>query len=62
MICLACNGDGWLRRLTPHPGVPGKMVTVTKPCRVCNCKGRIVECVPSWKDRAAGNENENNPA
>ena len=30
MKCLSCGGDGWLRRLVPHPGIHGCMVTATR--------------------------------
>lgn len=41
MTCLSCGGDGWLRRLVPHPGIPGCMVTATKVCPKCEGKGKI---------------------
>ena len=54
MRCEACNGDGWRKRLVPHPGVPGKQVTVTSVCSVCNGKGTVqIVSVPSGKDKAA---------
>jgi DnaJ-class molecular chaperone len=41
MTCPLCNGDTFLRRLQPHPGVKGCMVTVTKPCPKCKGKGKV---------------------
>ena len=41
MICPSCNGDRFLRRLVPHPGVKGCMVTVTKVCPTCEGKGKV---------------------
>ena len=41
MKCEACSGDGFRRRLVPHPGVPGKQVTVTRVCPTCKGKGKI---------------------
>jgi len=41
MICPCCNGDQFLRRLVPHPGIPGCMVTATSPCAVCKATGKV---------------------
>ncbi len=57
MICIACNGDRWRHRLVPHPGIPGKMVTVTKVCSVCQGTGHVnVLNQTSGKDKAAQEE------
>jgi hypothetical protein len=53
MICPVCGGDGWLRRLVPHPGVPGKMVTTTRICPNCLGKCKVPEYQLCGKDRAA---------
>ena len=54
LACLSCQGTGWRKRLVPHPGVPGKQVTVTSVCSVCNGKGTVqIVSVPSGKDKAA---------
>lgn len=60
MRCEACSGDGFRRRLVPHPGVPGKQVTVTRVCQFCQGKGYVhIVPVPSGKDQAANDSEEN---
>jgi len=59
MICMACQGEGWRRRLVPHPGVPGCMVWVTRLCMFCQGKGKVKEILaPSGKDKAANGTEE----
>ena len=59
MTCIGCDGIGWRRRLVPHPGVPGYMVTETRVCPTCNGKGEVqIIYPPSGKDRAAGEREE----
>ena len=41
MTCLCCEGKGWLRRLVPHPYVPGSTVEVVRSCNVCHGKGTV---------------------
>jgi hypothetical protein len=54
MTCLCCDGDGWLRRLVPHPYAPGQTVTVTRPCTFCQGRGTVQPItIPSGKDQAA---------
>ena len=59
MRCEACQGDGWRKRLAPHPGVPGTMVTVTRLCTFCQGKGIVPEYQPCGKDHAANDLREN---
>lgn len=54
MTCLACRGDGWLRRQVQHPCLPGKLVQATRVCLYCDGKGRVVEPDADWRQRAAG--------
>ena len=57
MFCLACEGTGWRRRQVPNPIIPGKMVTVTKVCSVCQGTGHVnVLNQTSGKDKAAQEE------
>ena len=60
MICLACNGDQFRRKLVPHPGIPGKMVTVTSVCKFCQGKGHVKYYQPCGLDRAAQSREEEN--
>ena len=56
MTCPLCNGDTFLRRLVPHPGVKDCMVTVTRICPQCKGKGKV----PDEGNLFAQLEKENN--
>jgi DnaJ-class molecular chaperone len=54
MRCEACQGEGWRRRLIPHPYAPGHEVSVSRPCTFCQGKGTVQEVLaPSGKDFSA---------
>ena len=41
MTCPCCNGDQFLRRLAPHPGVKGCMVPFVRVCPKCKGTGKV---------------------
>jgi hypothetical protein len=56
MICLICNGVGWLRVLRPVPvsvyGEP-RTAEAARLCPICKGKGKV-EAEPDRKTIAAG--------
>ncbi len=59
MQCMACNGEGWRRRLREHPHIPRYVIYVSRPCKFCQGKGEVKEILaPSGKDLAANDTGE----